>query len=172
MQVNSFEDCVSIENLAVADESGNLKLNVLKDYIGSSSINDKAKLQSFNRMSIEVERAVMVKAVTLDSFCKENKIPSVNLIKMDIEGYEDKAYAGMRKIVSASKDLILLVEFTKEAYNDPAAFYGQMLSDFGHVYLIGPEGVLDEPQDTSYSKAIEASTEWVMPVFSKNPIKL
>jgi FkbM family methyltransferase len=159
-----------IENLGIADKEGKATLTVLRDSIGSSSLHSKAHQDKYlhTKMDMETEETITVKATTLDAYCQTKKIDRIDLIKMDIEGYEEKAYAGMRQIVAASPNVTLFVEFTKESYDDPKAFYEQMLKDFGHVYLIRPDGKLTKPKNTSYERVIGSPTDWVMPVFSKN----
>jgi hypothetical protein len=87
---------------------------------------------------------------------------------MDIEGFEDTAYAGMRNMVQASPNLTFFLEFTKESYADSKKFYELMLKDFGHVYVIDEEGYMVKPKDMSYETVIGDSDDWVMPIFSKN----
>lgn len=167
--VNSFQDCLIAENYAVADKKGKVKLNILKDYIASSSIHDIDQLNEYNQngAEFELESTVEVSALTIDDYCKDNGIPSLNVIKMDIEGYEDKAYAGMRKIIKASPSITLFVEFTKSGYVNPERFYNDMLEDFGNVYLISNTGKLTKPKSSTYKSVIGDATDWVMPVFSK-----
>lgn len=170
INVNSFEECTVIENLAISDKPGNVSLNILKDYIASSSIHDIKEINSYNtsKLKLEASESVKVNATSLDVYCKNNKISQLNLIKMDIEGYEDVAYAGMRDIIKSSPDVTLFVEFTKKGYAQPKKFYNQMLKDFGNVYLIDEAGVLYRPSSDTYEDIIETSDGWVMPVFSKD----
>lgn len=167
---NWLHEQSKVENYAVSDSPGKLTLNVLKDYIGSSGFQTMEHLESYmhEQMKLEVKEKIQVNALTIDDYCKENKIGAVNLIKMDIEGYEEKAYRGMRKIVKASPDITMFVEFTADSYDDPKRLYEQMLSDFGYVYLISADGSIEKPQSTAYSQTIGASDRWVMPIFSKN----
>jgi FkbM family methyltransferase len=167
--VNSLNGCSKIENLAVSDKKGKLTLNILKDYIGSSSVEDIKTLSTFNTSmeKIEVGSTVDVPSTTIDLYCQSNKIKAVNVIKMDIEGHEEKAYAGMADIVKTSPDITLFIEFTKEAYQNPKAFYNRMLKDFGHVYTIDPDGKIRKPSRTDYNSVIDSSHQWSMPIFSK-----
>lgn len=50
--------------------------------------------------------AVVVRAI--DAFCLEHRIAKVDLIKIDVEGYEEQALRGMKGIVGSSKPTILL----------------------------------------------------------------
>jgi FkbM family methyltransferase len=169
VMVNSLQNCSVVENLAVSNKKGSVQLNVLKDYIASSSILPVDKLNKYNQngAKFEVAKSVKVPAVTVDEYCAEHGIKTLNVIKMDIEGYEEEAYAGMRKIIKASPDVTMFIEFTKQAYKSPKKFYNDMLEDFGAVYLIQPDGSITTPQETSYDRVVGTGEQWSMPVFSK-----
>ena len=170
LAVNWLNEQSVIENLAVGATNSKARLNVLKDYIGSSSLLDLETIDSYmhEKMYLETTEVVEVDVVTIDSYCKRNNIPQVNLIKMDIEGFEDRAYAGMRKVVQSSPDVTMFIEFTEGSYKDPKGFYHDMLEDFGYVYVINQDGSLLKPKDQSYDTVIGKPEDWVMPVFSKN----
>jgi len=170
LSVNWLHEQTTVENLAVSDSIGEVSLNIPKDYIGSSSIKSIEELDSLmhGKMSLELEEVMTVKSTTIDFYCKNNNIKELNLIKMDIEGYEEKAYSGMKNIVKRSKNITLFIEFTKELYDDPNKFYSTMLEDFGHVYTINNQGLITKPENTSYESVICGTDDWVMPIFSKN----
>lgn len=170
ISINWLNEQMRVENLAVTDKKGTATLNVLKNYIGSSSLQTLEHLDSYmhEKMQLEIAEKMKVNSTTIDEYCLQKGITEINLIKMDIEGYEEKAYAGMRKIVKRSKDITLFLEFTKDGYEDPESFYNLMLSDFKNVYIINPEGNLVKPKNSSYRSVIGDTDDWVMPVFSKN----
>lgn len=171
LSVNWLNEQSVVENLAVADSERKVTLNILKDYIGSSSLHSVDHIDGYmhNKMHIvETETTVSVQATTIDAYCRKNKIGAVDLIKMDIEGFEDKAYDGMRKTIKASPNATLFIEFTKESYENPKQFYDNMLEDFGYVYLIDAQGKLTLQKRTDYESVIGNPDDWIMPVFSKN----
>ena len=170
ISINWFNEHVKVENLAVSDENGEVTLTVLKDYTGSSSVQSFDHLKEYmnNRMQLEVSEKLKVQAVSIDEYCANHSIKDVNLIKMDIEGYEEQAYKGMRAIINKSKDITLFIEFTKDGYNEPKQFYNTMLHDFGNVFIIDKTGAIVAPADSSYEGVIESSYGWTMPIFSKN----
>ena len=171
LDVNWLNEQSVVENLAVGDKEGTLTLRILQDYLGSSSVLpiEHTKKYMGTKMRLNVAESVKVKATTIDSYCKANKIATVDLIKMDIEGFEDKAYAGMRGVVKASPRLTLFIEFTKDSYAKPKEFYDQLLADFGHVYTIDDDGYIIKPKKTDYESIVGDAHDWVMPIFSKNP---
>lgn len=169
LAVNWLNEQTVLENVAISDKEGELVLHILQDYIGSSSVRPNAEIKKYmgSKMRMETAEEVKVKATSIDVYCKKHKIPAVDLFLMDIEGYEDIAYAGMRKTIAASPNATLFVEFTPQGYKDPEGFYNQMLKDFGHVYMIDDDGYIVKPKTTSYGAVIGNPDDWVMPIFSK-----
>lgn len=170
LSLNWYNEQSTIGNFAVSDKKGSITLNVLEDYIGSSSTQSMEQLSTYldKKMNLKVSEAIKVPMMTLDEYCRQENINELNIIKMDIEGSEESAYAGMREIVGKSSDITMFMEFTKEAYRYPKKFYDQMLKDFGSVYIIDKSGVLVKPKNSSYQYVIGEAEDWTMPVFSKN----
>jgi len=170
ISINWFNLRTKVENLAVSSKAGKVKLNILRNYIGSSTLQTIEHLESYmgEKMQLKVEESIEVDAVAIDDYCRSQKIDKVNMIKMDIEGHEEVAYRGMRKIIRKSDDITMFIEFTKESYDDPKTFYNQMLDDFGSVYIITDDGKLKKCKNSSYENVIGNQDRWVMPVFSKN----
>ncbi len=169
LSINNYLEYSSVENVAVSDKEGTLKLNTLKDYIGSSSVHSIEHLNEYvgKKIHLKPDKVVEVKATTIDLYCKKNDIKTVDLVKMDIEGYEDSAYKGMRETVKKSPNITLFIEFTKYSYNNPEMFYKQLLSDFGNVYTIRRDGSLLNQKKISYTDLSSKVDDWIMLVFSK-----
>jgi len=157
--------------MAISDKEGLVKLNIPEDYIGSSSLLPLKSLDTFkhDKMYLKSQEEVVAKATSLDAYCDKNKIKKLDLIKMDIEGFEETAYNGMRGIIKTSPEVTLFVEFTPSAYKDPKRFYELMLEDFGNVYTINAEGDIVRATSSNYRLVISDVEDWVMPIFSKRP---
>ncbi len=170
LSLNWLHEQCTTENLAIAETKKKVRLHVLKDYVGSSSLYDTKFLDTYmhNKMPLAESESVSVDATTIDEYCLAKGIKSVDLIKVDIEGYEDLAYEGMRETVKMSPNLTMFLEFTRQAYKDPEAFYNQLLNDFGNVYVIGDDGSILRPKNSDYASVIGDNDDWVMPIFSKN----
>lgn len=171
LNVNWLNEQTTLENLAVSDRETELTLHMLRDYVGSSSVHSDEHVDRYmhGKMKVETVEAITVNAVSVDGYCKKNNIKTVDLVIMDIEGYEDTAYAGMRDTIAASPNATLFLEFTRAAYADARAFYATMLADFGHVYVLDDEGYIIKPKDAGFETVIGDADDWVMPIFSKNP---
>jgi FkbM family methyltransferase len=173
ISMNWLHQSCHIENLGVSDVNGKAKLTILKDYLGCSSMHTVEHLSEYlkDKMTLEAQEIVEVKTVSLDYYCEQNSIEDVDLIKLDIEGFEDKAYAGMRKIINKSKAPKLFVEFTRESYEDPETFFNNMLADFGIVHTISEEGNLIYQPRPTYKNIASDSDDWIMLVFAKEKLE-
>jgi FkbM family methyltransferase len=169
LAANWLNEQTVLEHIAIADKPGELTLHVLQDYIGSSSVHSLDHLQAYagEKMYLKTKEEIKVRATSIDLYCKEHAISAVDAMIMDIEGYEDIAYAGMRKTVQNSSRLTLFIEFTKDSYKDAKGFYNLMLQDFGNVYVLNDDGRFVKPKDVSYEAVIGDADDWVMPIFSK-----
>lgn len=56
----------------------------------------------------------LVPALTLDGFCDEKSLTKVDLIKIDVEGWEMKVVEGAQRMLRSSDSPMLMVEFTEE----------------------------------------------------------
>ena len=94
---------------------------------------------------------VEVAARPLDALLRENKIDTVDLIKIDVQGYEPKVIAGLRETITSSPNLTLLTEFwpqgIDEAGEDANEFL-QTLRELGlTLYELRLDGSLAELTD-------------------------
>ena len=87
----------------------------------------------------------------MDALLRDNKIDTVDLIKIDVQGYEPKVIAGLRETITASPNLTLLTEFwpqgIDEAGEDANEFL-QTLRELGlTLHELQPDGSLAELTD-------------------------
>lgn len=142
--VNGLNDRVSVDHFAVSDEPGQLELAVPRHLWGSSNLGgfDTDLEQAIGRTlesGLPIDRRLSVPAIDLDRYTEERGIDRVTLIKIDIEGHEERAYRGMTDVIRRNRGrLRLLLEFSSGQYEDPAGFLDQMREDFGSVAAIHP----------------------------------
>ena len=94
---------------------------------------------------------VEVAARPLDALLRENKIDTVDLIKIDVQGYEPKVIAGLRETITASPNLTLLTEFWPQGIDEvgeDANEFLQTLRELGlTLHELQPDGSLAELTD-------------------------
>lgn len=121
---NNIKDYKNIEvfNFGASDEDDELDFNVSSTVnVGNSSFLEKNNsYENYERM--EFHKPIKVKTKRLENFLKEQNIPNVDILWMDIQGFEGKALAGLGDYISKIK--IIYSEITyKEMYK------GQILFD-------------------------------------------
>ena len=127
--------------VAASDSSATLPLYISADNRGDNRL----YAPSESRQQVEV------KAVATDALLAENKIDTVDLIKIDVQGYEPKVIAGLRNTIARSPNLTLLTEFwpkgIRDAGGDPQDFLNT-LRDLGlTLHELKADGELTELTD-------------------------
>ena len=89
IEVNGFSDVVQAYNMAISDRSGKARLYLSERWNLHSMLNPEEFLSDYH----EADRYVEVPTTTLDDFL-EDKGP-VDLMRMDVEGYEIEVFDGM-----------------------------------------------------------------------------
>ncbi len=110
---------------AAADRSGAMRLFLNPDNKGDNRLypNDLA------RGSIEVAVA------TIDSLLAELGVASVDLIKVDVQGYEGHVFRGMAETIRRSPRLTILSEFWPQGLRDAGTSPMRLLTDLEDLGL-------------------------------------
>ena len=101
----SNDSNIILNNYGIGEFEESKTLFYDKQGSGKASVYNR-KLDHFN---IYFNKNEIIKLNTIDNYCIENKINTIDLLKLDIEGHEYKALMGGEKMFS--KNLILLVQF-------------------------------------------------------------
>ena len=99
--LKNYKD-VELFKMAVGDKNEKKEIFISCNIL-CHSINDKDK--DFDLIRVGVKEKSIVTIVRLDDYLKNRKI---DLIKMDIEGYEYKAIMGLEKIIKEQKPALLI----------------------------------------------------------------
>jgi len=98
---------------------------------------------------------ITVPLVKLDTFVSQNSLPSIDLIRMDIEGYEYNAYNGMVNTIERFKpDLLIEVHVTTMGLEKTGLFLNKLKSD-GYEIKYYIEKRLDRPWVNNMKKDVE-----------------
>ena len=116
-QYNSYKNII-LNNFALGDKEEMKKFYKAKKSSTSSfnkfNLNSEwIKLRSKqNNTSIEnfAEKIDDVKISTLDNYCINNKINTIDLLKIDTQGYEDKVLEGAKDMIQNNKINIIICE--------------------------------------------------------------
>ncbi len=103
-------------NAAISDEIGELAFSSNPVHRGKSAV------------ALTGEQAdYTVPCMTIDDYCARNNIVSVDVIKIDVEGFEPKVLLGAKSIIMNSPKVRVFVEFNPHSLRlvglDPQAFF-------------------------------------------------
>jgi FkbM family methyltransferase len=121
-------------NCALGDASASVQMHH-NDYTQSSSLLPMADLhkEAFPETTHETTETVEVKR--LDDILADLKLEAEILVKIDVQGYEDKVITGGEKVIGAAKAIIIEVSFRKLYEGQPLFddIY-RLLCERGFVY--------------------------------------
>jgi FkbM family methyltransferase len=127
--------------VAASDASATLPLYISADNRGDNRLYAPGE----SRPQVEVE------AVATDDLLAENKIDTVDFIKIDVQGYEPKVIAGLRDTITRSPKLTLLTEFwpkgIRDAGGDPQEFLNTLRELGLTLHELKPDGELTDLKD-------------------------
>ena len=119
-------DNVELVPTAISDQVGEAVLH-LKSFDGHQSLGDIGASSTVGTMRVPV--------TTLDSFAATRGIDRVNLLKIDVEGFEPEALRGARGLLSARAIDLILFEYSPRFYRqrgiDPRAPMA-VLEEYGY----------------------------------------
>jgi FkbM family methyltransferase len=90
---------VTVENLAVGDCSGEIRIVLNDRNIGETHV------------ALEDETGERVPIVTLDDYCASSGIGRVDYIKIDVEGYEANVLNGARRMIGGNEGILIQTEY-------------------------------------------------------------
>ena len=125
-------------NFAISDKAGKGDFFLTDESNWGSMVDPESDFISpsmTKKLQKRHNEKITVETKTLDDFIEDEGIDEVNLIRMDIEGYEIQALNGMKKTLESSRNLRLLIEVHNKIFTDPKESLGptfDMLIDFGY----------------------------------------
>jgi FkbM family methyltransferase len=139
IQLNGYGQVVASQK-AVADKAGTVKLFFCSYDTGHHTIQQHSGIQAYRPELVDQPKeSVDVDQVSLDDFFRDIPTP-VNVIKMDVEGAEMLALAGMKELIRRSEKLVMLIEFfpllITEMGQSPEEFARMLLEDFGFTMFV------------------------------------
>lgn len=120
---------VSVHQLALSDEPGELKMYIQADS-GYNSLKEEVNKPS-EKMNGKFE---MVKVGILDEFCVSHNIDSIDFLKIDTEGLDIKVLKGATNMLKSGKIKYIFVESTFHKDNEQNTQFNDLVNylyDYG-----------------------------------------
>lgn len=103
IKLNNLENVIIPINKALGDKEKVEIMYYSNIGDGGTTLN-LSKIKYLNEKVIKKSIKVMI--TTLDNFVKQNKIPKVDFIKMDVEGYEENILLGAKETIKKWKPIL------------------------------------------------------------------
>lgn len=123
-----------ISNIILFNKAVSDKTDTLKVY--------KSKLLNVDHRTYPVnnyDSIEEIESISIDELIAENIIPKVDVIKIDIQGYELTAFNGMKHLLSSNKHLKIIAEYWphgfKRAGTSATAFY-EFFNNLGYSFYL------------------------------------
>lgn len=97
--ISKYPD-VKVNNTCCGDKDETLYINIPDTSIVISSVLDRPVFKELKSQTIHKHA---VKSQTLDTYCKEHNIESIDYIKIDVEGYEFRVMQGMENLLKNNR---------------------------------------------------------------------
>ena len=133
--------CVQAFNTGLGNAEETVKLYANYEGSGAASIYNSAFEQySFNRNVLEI-----VKLQTIDSFCKNNSITSIDFLKIDVEGHELAVLQGGMEMMNSKKIKFIQFEFGPFHVHSKTFFkdFWDLLSPVYKIFRIISNGLFE-----------------------------
>lgn len=117
----SKKENIIVNNIAVSDLSGEKSLYIYSDHHSGWNTFAQRPLTKYG-INIKPIGSEMVKSTTVDKYSEQNKITSIDLLKIDVEGFEYQVLLGARRMFDEKRIKLCVFEFgatTFDAGNSP-----------------------------------------------------
>ena len=125
---------VILNNVAIGEKPGNLDFNInvlsgsssFKNLIPNTTwIKERSKAINIDSKNFIPEtKKINTKVITLDDYCNDENIHQIDILKIDVQGYEDKVLEGAIKLLKMNKIKLIQLELIfSEIYQDTLSIY-------------------------------------------------
>jgi FkbM family methyltransferase len=155
--VNTQAGRVEVFNQAVGDSEGRMEMNFHTDHSPSSSLLKSTGVTESYFPFTAKQEPVSIEITTLDAALGRRlaEMPKDILVKIDVQGYEDRVIRGGRMVLSTAKACILEVSLDS-LYEQQAEFKDllSMLGQLGFRYAGNLQQVYEEDGHVIYLDAV------------------
>lgn len=122
-----------VNQCAVGASRGTMKMNFDSCLTGGASLKEDVFRQLIKFHELGQIKSVEVDVITLDEYAEINGLQSVDIIKIDAEGFEEEALKGAENLIRRSPDMMLCMEYTPGCYSSDFLPWLEQL--FSKIYL-------------------------------------
>jgi FkbM family methyltransferase len=131
VELNELEDQVCVEGVAIGESRGILQIHLAAQNVGTHSAS--ARNAAGTGASVEVP------VTTIDALCAEHELEPVDVLKIDVEGYDGFALRGGREVIARDHPALFLEYVPHSLSNcgfEPSEFLDVVFERDADVYII------------------------------------
>ncbi|MDB4902148.1 MAG: hypothetical protein JWQ63_1429 [Mucilaginibacter sp.] len=114
LEINTKELNIHLQNIAVGSSEGTLTLfKGSNDTDGTMVTAYKDTLSDIFTFAGDPTESIICDMISIDSFCRDNKVSEIDFLKIDVEGYELEVLKGAVKMIKENKIHIVQFEFNE-----------------------------------------------------------
>jgi len=162
------QNSVILNQLALSDKRQVLTLHYDKENSGLASVVDC----NFEHYNLFLDKTETIQGIKLDDFCIENEISHINLLKLDLEGYDYFALLGVKNMIKNQQIDFIQFEMGRPNVDSKTFFkdFYYLLKDNYSLHRILSFGFVPLPE-YSYEYEIFLGTN-LLAVSKKKNIKI
>jgi len=145
IELNNYSYIIKAYNLAMSDEEGDSEIAVTKNSNFATMLLEKNIMSEWmsKKLKQQTKETIKIKAMRIDSFLENKR--DIDLIRIDIEGYEIKIIKGLINTIKKSKKPIkLFIELHPLVFKDKkiiSKFVKDLLNlNLKPLYLVDTKG--------------------------------
>ena len=112
--------------LALGDQAGRRKFYLTRSTCTHSLLPTSPQAHTYLGKRMDSAGEIEVTITTLDSFCAEHHIPQIDLLKLDVQGYELNVLAGASGLLNSRKIGLILTEVNFVPLYESQAYFHQV----------------------------------------------
>ena len=107
-------DKIFLNNIAVGDHSlANTKMYITQNKGSSSLLKPTKDANEFwEGNPLLIQKEVKVQTITIDKYCQENNIESIDILKIDVQGNELKVLQGAKRMLKEKRVKLIFTEIS------------------------------------------------------------
>jgi len=143
--LSQYADRTVVENLGVASEEGYLEINFNRDAMSHASFSTEVSGVGY----LENGEVISVPVVTLDNYLDRSGIHNVDLVKIDVEGFEAEVFVGAARTLRVIRPRYIQIEFNWHQLfrNHTLNYFANQLDGYDVYQLIPGGWVKRDPKD-------------------------
>ena len=107
-------DKIFLNNIAVGDRSlGNIKMYITQNKGSSSLLQPTIDANEFwDGNPLSTQKEVRVETITIDKYCEQYNIESIDILKIDVQGNELKVLKGAKRMLKEKRVSLIFTEIS------------------------------------------------------------